>query len=67
MNGARATYSGTIPPLSLISLVDLQTLIWKINWWANTINLEEPWKSPQADYLDSMTARQFARKVIAPL
>jgi len=35
--GTKKTYTGTIPPLSLVSLIDLQRAIWKIEAMAKTV------------------------------
>ncbi|CAG8073857.1 unnamed protein product [Penicillium olsonii] len=50
---------GGIPPVGIGSLLELAGLINEINTLASTINLEEPWKSPNATILDSMTLETF--------
>lgn len=54
--GSTGEYSGTIPPLSMVSLLDLHMMMSKIDSVAKTINADEPWKSPNAEALDNQTA-----------
>lgn len=48
-------YKGLIPPLPLGALLSLDAAIKKMNKLAGTVNLAEPWKTPNARQLDSMT------------
>jgi monoamine oxidase len=45
--------------VSIGSLIELAAFMNNINTLANTIDLEEPWKSPNAKVLDSMTLETF--------
>jgi monoamine oxidase len=55
-------YTGTIPPLPYTVLVDMQMAIWKTNKWANGINLEEPWRSKNAEKYDSMNVLDYLKE-----
>lgn len=48
-------YKGLIPPLPLGALLSLDAAIKKMNKLAKTINLTEPWSSPDAHKFDAMT------------
>jgi monoamine oxidase len=48
MNGVRGEYTGTIPPLNLLGLIDTHLAIGKAEAVAKTINLQEPWNSENA-------------------
>ncbi len=48
-------YKGLIPPLPLFSLLSLDAAIKRINKLSKTVNLAEPWKTPDAERLDSLT------------
>ncbi|CAG8221900.1 unnamed protein product [Penicillium salamii] len=50
---------GGIPPVGIGSLIELAGFMNEINTLASTINLEEPWNSPNATILDSMTLETF--------
>ena len=70
-------YKGLIPPLPVGALLSLDMAIKKMNRMAKDIDLTEPWKTPNARQLDSMTlatwmkgqmrfdvARQFFRVAV---
>jgi len=57
-----STYTGTIPKIDPISLIDLGLAIEKINKLCKEINLEEPWKHPKAATYDSMTFHTWIEK-----
>ncbi|MVM29858.1 FAD-dependent oxidoreductase [Spirosoma sp. HMF4905] len=48
-------YKGLIPPLPIGSLLSLDAAIKKMNKLSKTVNLAEPWSTPNAGQLDSMT------------
>ncbi len=48
-------YTGLIPPLPIGDLLSLNAAIKKLNKLAKTVNLAEPWTTPNARQLDSMT------------
>ena len=62
LDGKRGVYSGTIPPLSVASLIDIQLAINKIDAAARNINAAEPWKSANAKQLDSMTVSTYLNR-----
>ena len=55
-------YKGLIPPLPLFSLLSLDVAIKRIEKLAKTVNLAEPWKTPDADRLDNMTLADWMAK-----
>ncbi|KAE8284868.1 Amine oxidase [flavin-containing] A [Larimichthys crocea] len=50
---------GRLPALSLLGLMDLAQLYWKIEKLSATICVEDPSKSPNAFELDSMTVQTY--------
>lgn len=48
-------YKGLIPPLSILSLLSLDRAIKRLNKLAKSIDLAQPWLSPDAYLKDSMT------------
>lgn len=58
-NGKLKTYKGIIPPLPIFTLLSLDSAIKKINKLSKTINLQEPWTSPDAKKWDSMTLHSW--------
>ncbi|GAB4004665.1 FAD-dependent oxidoreductase [Spirosoma migulaei] len=48
-------YKGLIPPLPIGALLSLDAAIKKMNKLSKTVNLAEPWKTPNAALFDSMT------------
>lgn len=48
-------YKGLIPPLPIGALLSLDAAIKKMNKLAKTVNLAEPWTTPNARQLDTMT------------
>lgn len=48
-------YKGLIPPLPIGALLSLDSAIKAMNRLARTVDLAEPWKTPNARHLDSMT------------
>jgi len=57
--GTRGEYSGFIPPMSYLGLIDTELAIRKCDAIAQTIDLKEPWNSEMAEYYDSVTVEQF--------
>lgn len=51
-----------MPPLNIISLLDANNMINKVNNDASTINIEQPWLSKNAVEFDSMSVSEWARK-----
>ncbi|TDL99089.1 MAG: flavin monoamine oxidase family protein [Flavobacteriaceae bacterium] len=62
MEGKIKTYTGLIPPVDVFSLLNLDYAMKKANRLAQTINLEEPWKSKDAEKWDGMTLRTWMNK-----
>nr|XP_015199567.1 PREDICTED: probable flavin-containing monoamine oxidase A isoform X2 [Lepisosteus oculatus] len=56
------TYTSSIPPLSLMGLIDMQLLLWKIDKLRKTVSVEIPGSSPNALEYDSMTLHSFIKK-----
>ncbi|KAJ9621369.1 hypothetical protein H2204_011930 [Knufia peltigerae] len=55
-------YSGLIPPLPYLSVLDAALSVNRFEAMAEKIDLEEPWKSPNAEYLDSMTLEEWLQR-----
>ncbi len=54
-NGTRQTYTGTIPPANVASLIELQTIITEMDNMAATIDPAKPWKAASAQDWDGQT------------
>ncbi len=52
-------YSGLIPPLNPIALVDLQLVMWKIDAMAKEVPLDQPWNCKNAKEWDSKTIQSW--------
>jgi monoamine oxidase len=61
-NGKVKRYKGLIPPLPIGSLLSLDFAIKRMNKLSKTIDLENPWQSPNAEYYDSMTLATWMNK-----
>ncbi len=61
-NGKIKRYKGLIPPLPIGSLLSLDFAIKRMNKLSKTIDLESPWKTPNAAYYDSMTLATWMDK-----
>lgn len=55
-------YKGLIPPLPIGALLSLDAAIKKLNKLSNTVNLAEPWHTPNAPRLDSLTLDSWMRQ-----
>jgi monoamine oxidase len=62
LNGKIKTYKGIIPPLPIFTLLSLDAAIKKIKRLSKTINLQEPWNSPDAKKWDSMTLHTWMER-----
>lgn len=58
------TYKGLIPKISIFSLLSLNSVMKKLNKMSEKIDVENPWNSPNAAYLDEMTLATFLRKEV---
>jgi monoamine oxidase len=58
-------YSGTIPKLGLIGLLDIGRIQWQFERIARGVSITEPWKSRNAAKLDSMSLGGWLRSVKA--
>ncbi|XP_037609392.1 probable flavin-containing monoamine oxidase A [Sebastes umbrosus] len=53
------TYTTSIPALSPLVLMDLTLLLWKIDRLCATVCVQDPWRTPNAVKLDSMTLHSY--------
>ncbi|MEH3055137.1 MAG: FAD-dependent oxidoreductase [Patulibacter minatonensis] len=58
-NGSVKRYTGTVPPLDLLSLLEAQRVISLINSMARGIDPAQPWASPRAKALDGVTCQSW--------
>ncbi|KAM8828742.1 putative flavin-containing monoamine oxidase A [Spinachia spinachia] len=56
------TYRTSIPALSPMVLMDLAQLLWKLNRLCATVCVQDPWKTPNAVELDSMTLHSYIKQ-----
>ena len=59
-----STYTGVIPKIDPLSLIDLGMAISKINKLANQIPVESPWSHPNAKEFDEITLATWIQKNI---
>jgi monoamine oxidase len=67
-NGTARHYKdslGGIPPVGLDTLVELAVFMTDINNLASTVDLEEPWNTPNATALDSMTLETYVNSKLS--
>jgi monoamine oxidase len=62
MNGKTKNYKGLIPPLPIPSLLSLDGAIKKMTKLSKSVNLQEPWETPEAMKWDSMTLQTWMDK-----
>lgn len=62
LNKILRTYTGLIPKMNVISLVNIEFLLKKLDSLAKQISLSSPWSVPKAKYWDSITLETFVRK-----
>ncbi|KAJ1324971.1 monoamine oxidase [Microdochium nivale] len=55
-------YTGLIPPIHLWEAVDTGLAIQKFEKICESVNVEEPWKTPDAEELDAMTIEAWLAK-----
>lgn len=60
-NGNRKTYQGTIPAVDLGSLLELNTLMSKLNGHASALDPAAPWAEPRAKERDAQTFYTWIR------
>lgn len=53
--GKTSTYTGTIPKINPLALIDMGIAMARINKLCKEVPLEAPWKAPKAEEWDSMT------------
>jgi monoamine oxidase len=53
--GRVRSYSGTVPSLSLLGLIDIARIRWQFARLARTVPVAQPWSAPRAEALDDRT------------
>ena len=59
INGKVSHYYGTIPPVSILGVFDLNAATVRLDDLCRTIDLEAPYQSPGATYWDTITAEEL--------
>ncbi|MHA7130085.1 flavin monoamine oxidase family protein [Algoriphagus namhaensis] len=62
LKGKIRTYSGVIPKMDPVSLINLDWIIRKLESLASQIPIENPWTHPKSDEFDSVTLGYFIKK-----
>ncbi|HZI09311.1 MAG TPA: flavin monoamine oxidase family protein [Myxococcus sp.] len=62
VRGERRTYRGQVPSLPLLSLLDLQRIIWKLDGLAKRVPLERPEAAPRAAEWDALTLEEWKQR-----
>lgn len=63
--GTARAYSGTIPRLSLLGLIDIGRLQWQFERLSRNVPISAPWEARKAQQLDSVSLGQWLRMVRA--
>lgn len=64
LRGERRTYRGKMPALPLLSLLDLQRNIWRLDGLARRVPLESPYTAPKATEWDALTLEAWKQRHI---
>jgi monoamine oxidase len=62
LNRVIKTYTGLIPKMDILSLINIDLVLKKLDKLAKQIKLSNPWSTPQATTWDNMTLETFVRK-----
>jgi monoamine oxidase len=62
MGGRMRRFSGDIPPVNLLALLELGLMQSRIAKLSRRIDLDAPWNSPGAAFLDGQTVETFKRR-----
>ncbi|NBD13772.1 flavin monoamine oxidase family protein [Corallococcus silvisoli] len=62
LRGERRTYRGKVPALPLLSLLDLQRVIWKLDGLARRVPREQPAAAPKAAAWDALTLEDWKQR-----
>ncbi|HEX4871692.1 MAG TPA: NAD(P)/FAD-dependent oxidoreductase [Nevskiaceae bacterium] len=55
-------YSGLIPPVSPLALIEMQGVIWRLRQLQKAVPAAAPWEAPHAADLDALTVEQWQRR-----
>jgi monoamine oxidase len=61
LRGNVSPYSGTIPRMAPWKLIQIQIAIWRIDAWANRLDIANPWSHPDAARWDATTLEAVRR------
>ena len=61
-NGRRAEYTGAVPPVSAVALVEAKKAILQLNRMSKAVPLTAPWDAPRAVKWDSQTFETWKRR-----
>ncbi|MDY7232207.1 flavin monoamine oxidase family protein [Hyalangium rubrum] len=64
IRGERRTYRGKVPSLPLLSLLDLQRSVWKLDRLARQVPLEAPHAAPKAAEWDALSLEEWKQRHI---
>jgi monoamine oxidase len=62
LNNTIRTYSGLIPKMDVLSLINIDYVLKKLDRMARRVPLDKPWSIPQAKEWDSLTLEAWVRK-----
>lgn len=63
LNKKLRSYTGLIPKMDAVSLVNIDLALRKLESMARRVPLEAPWKAPKAGEWDNLTLESFVRKI----
>ncbi len=62
VHGSVSTHRGDIPGLPRLTLLEVQTVIWRLDRMMRKVPLEAPWDAPNAIALDALTVEAWKQK-----
>ncbi len=62
LNKTLKTYKGLIPKMDVVSLINIDVVLKKLESMAKSVPLDKPWSATQAKAWDSLTLEAFVRK-----
>lgn len=62
IGGKRRTYEGTIPALPLVSLLEVQRILHRLESLRTRVSLDAPWASDEAGNWDALTVESWLRR-----
>eukprot|EP00298_Acanthocystis_sp_HF-20_P008531 c17731_g1_i1.p1 GENE.c17731_g1_i1~~c17731_g1_i1.p1 ORF type:complete len:498 (+),score=205.77 c17731_g1_i1:123-1616(+) len=63
-HGKRSCYSGLIPPVGLLTVLEIQiNIIWRVSWMMESITLDNIWESPNAEKYSKISVLDWFKQI----